>query len=272
MGADSSRYIGASPEKVRAPSPRRWLPQSRHLRPRLGPPSRVRGLSPCYKPVTKNAWVAPRAFPYGGRVTEKSYKHGGLRMQISSKTLDLIADLETRGAVLRREDRHEDAERLTGAAQGLRSAYSVGGTPDTTLSPRERLWREAVSRLAREVIQHVAPDPTAKLGFDYAEQVAYAAELLKAEAQRAVGELVTTAEEPAPAAPATDGEPPYGGINPDKLYTAKEAAPLIGIKHPRTLYTMGRSNRIAVTRTGPKRGNTRFKGSDLIEYLEAGSS
>jgi hypothetical protein len=59
----------------------------------------------------------------------------------------------------------------------------------------------------------------------------------------------------------------YNGIEPTRLYNAKEAAALIGIKNHKAIYTMGRSRKLPVTRTGPKGGTTRVLGSDLIQFL-----
>jgi hypothetical protein len=75
--------------------------------------------------------------------------------------------------------------------------------------------------------------------------------------------LMTPPLAPAPIQPVQ----PYNGIEPTRLYTAKEAAALIGIKNEKTIYRMGSSKKLAVTRTGPKGGTTRFLGSDLIHFL-----
>jgi hypothetical protein len=58
-------------------------------------------------------------------------------------------------------------------------------------------------------------------------------------------------------------------IIPSRLYAASEAAQVLGIRNPKTLYTMGRNGAIPVHRLGPKGGITKFSGSDLIKYLES---
>jgi hypothetical protein len=56
-------------------------------------------------------------------------------MQIPSKILDLIADLETRAAMLKREHAHDLAAQLFRTALELRAAYD--GEEDTLLNLEE---------------------------------------------------------------------------------------------------------------------------------------
>lgn len=130
------------------------------------------------------------------------------------------------------------------------------------LDPRERLWREANSELIAQVIARLAPDMAAPS--DYAEILGLAARLCAEEAEAAGKPVDLT-----PPAVATEAEEHPYGINPETLYTAPDAAPLIGIQCVNTLYTMARRpHGPMATRTGPKHGITLFRGRDLIAYLE----
>lgn len=133
-----------------------------------------------------------------------------------------------------------------------------------TLEPQERLWRGAVEGLAADVIASLDTDPSAAPE-PYAERVAWAAQLLEREARRVGHRGVPEASK---------SEWKYG-IDPDKLYKAKEAAPYLGVETARSVYRMGRrpgSRGLKATRTGPNGGNTRFRGTDMIEYLDRRAS
>ena len=139
-------------------------------------------------------------------------------------------------------------------------AESLNARMSTTLDPQERLWRSAVEALAADVIERLDADPSTAPE-PYADRIAWAAQLLEREARR-VGRRGQTE--------ALESEKKYG-IDPDKLYTAEEAAPHLGVKTARTVYRMGRrpgKRGLKATRTGPNGGVTRFRGSHLIEYLE----
>jgi hypothetical protein len=70
---------------------------------------------------------------YAGHLSgNDKFTHATRHMQIPSKILDLVADLETRAAALRREHAHDHAAQLTRAALELRAAYDA--EPDTLLT------------------------------------------------------------------------------------------------------------------------------------------
>lgn len=54
-------------------------------------------------------------------------------------------------------------------------------------------------------------------------------------------------------------------INPDRLYETPDVAELLGL-HPDTVYRIPPSL-LRRTRVGPKRGRTKIKGQDLLDYL-----
>lgn len=55
-------------------------------------------------------------------------------------------------------------------------------------------------------------------------------------------------------------------IDPDRLYRVPEAAELLDL-HPKTVYAIP-ERMLKRTRVGPKRGSVKFRGRDLLTYLD----
>ena len=55
-------------------------------------------------------------------------------------------------------------------------------------------------------------------------------------------------------------------IQPDRLYTTEEAAPILGLARD-TVYRIPRAQ-LPRVRVGPKGGGTRILGADLLEYMQ----
>jgi hypothetical protein len=127
-----------------------------------------------------------------------------------------------------------------------------------TLNPQERLWRANVEALVAAVIDRLDADPSTATQ-TYAERVAWAAQLLEREARRVGGRARKVA----------DPNEWKFGIDPNRLYTAPEAAPLLGLKTAKTVYRMGRRAKgLQATRTGARKGKTLYRGAHLIAYLD----
>lgn len=142
---------------------------------------------------------------------------------------------------------------------------STLGCMSTAIEPQERLWREANWTLATKVITRLDMDPDAAPD-SYAERLAWAAQLLEREARKAgMRGKANGASEP--------GAWKYG-IDPNKLYTAQETAPLLGLTaktSAKAVYKLGRlpqGRGLTATRVGAKSGRTKFRGQHIIEYLE----
>lgn len=97
----------------------------------------------------------PAGTVYGGSVTDTTYTTRETSMQIPSQILDMIADLETRSAMLRREHLPQAAAQLMDLARELRSRYDA--EPDTlmTLDQAVRYSRGYnAAYLARHLYNH----------------------------------------------------------------------------------------------------------------------
>lgn len=88
------------------------------------------------------------------------------------------------------------------------------------------------------------------------------ADKLTAIVTAAVADVLATMAPPAEgAAPAADG-----GIVPTRVYTAEEAADVLGLSRKQTMFEIPEAE-LPRRRIGPRRGATRFLGCDLLRYV-----
>jgi hypothetical protein len=77
-------------------------------------------------------------------------------------------------------------------------------------------------------------------------------------------------DSPVPPKPETSAAPvPRAGIAPSALYTAREAAELLGLQRVKSVYEVPERH-LPSTRVGPRRGRKMFRGSDLLAYMDRG--
>lgn len=59
------------------------------------------------------------------------------------------------------------------------------------------------------------------------------------------------------------------GIIPERLYDASEVQEILGLKRKKTVYEIPERH-LPPTWVGPRRGSKRYRGRDVLAYLERG--